>query len=876
MRIKLTVIPSILASLAMALTLGSFNPAAAQAGAPPIPTPAVTVMPDPPQSCDPAGGFPCPGMDGLLVVRGQPQPASGGLKAADYLWQQPVAWTFIRPQNDLYFFSDTDGWTVGPQGDVIRWDGSTTHWYGINGVTANLNAIDMVSPSDGWVVGEGGTILHWNGVSWQPASSPTSASLSAIDMVSANDGWIVGGENPNPVILRWNSSSWNPVAVPAGAGGILLGVDMLSSTDGWIVGALPGTILHWDGSAWQSVTSPTSGYLNDIDMLSATDGWAVGNSGSYTNGAVIHWNGSSWQNVSLPAGVYELEDLSMDSASDGWAVSWWGTHLIHWDGATWTKVNTVGRMHAIQMFSTTDGWGVGRSVYHYAPFYGIKIHVARADGAPAAGASITLLGADGSLLNVRYVSTDSSGDVAITVPSGTYNLLAYSSSDHFFLWSRNVTVPNILTLSAVGQPVITLAAKKRDGTPLGQAQVSIGLNNLQSNMPAVSLGQVDANGQMVFTVMPGTYDVSVSDMSNLYYLVKGAVPISAAVSLNFDASTDPTAEVAISHPGETSTDVVTKPSILNCGSGFFENMTEGSRIVLTGNQMYSVGQNIVKTAGNGDNWWYWLDGPATLWPAGETLTSTAGGNLSARIRTEPAVVGSTVELTSGLFDSYNNQVTDILKQTPPSTWWSYVNPQVELFDPQNNLLKQDASYTYPLPRTAALGMYKVYYWQSTGPYQGDYGTMGTFDVGLPSVSAVIPAGGGTLTSTVDSTAYDFPAGTFSNSVEITHTTSYSPVFALGLGSAGHNFNVTAVYSDTGQPAQPLGPYTITISYIQAELGGTDEASLAIYYWDGSQWVKEPTSAVDTAANTVTATPDHFSQWAVLGETNRLYLPLARR
>ena len=80
MRPKLTVILSILASLATALTLSSFNPAAAQAGAPPIPTPAVTVMPDPPQNCDPASGFLCPGKDGLPVVRDQPQPASGGLK----------------------------------------------------------------------------------------------------------------------------------------------------------------------------------------------------------------------------------------------------------------------------------------------------------------------------------------------------------------------------------------------------------------------------------------------------------------------------------------------------------------------------------------------------------------------------------------------------------------------------------------------------------------------------------------------------------------------------------------------------------------------------------------------------------------------------
>ena len=84
-----------------------------------------------------------------------------------------------------------------------------------------------------------------------------------------------------------------------------------------------------------------------------------------------------------------------------------------------------------------------------------------------------------------------------------------------------------------------------------------------------------------------------------------------------------------------------------------------------------------------------------------------------------------------------------------------------------------------------------------------------------------------------------------------------------------------VYSGTGQPAQiaPGQTYTLTVQYTDAEKGPAIESTLALYYWDGSQWVKEPTSVVDTANNVVTATPDHFSKWAVLGETRRLYLPL---
>jgi len=99
-----------------------------------------------------------------------------------------------------------------------------------------------------------------------------------------------------------------------------------------------------------------------------------------------------------------------------------------------------------------------------------------------------------------------------------------------------------------------------------------------------------------------------------------------------------------------------------------------------------------------------------------------------------------------------------------------------------------------------------------------------------------------------------------------------------LVGIGHTFEVTAVYSDTGQPAQlaPGQTYTITVHYTDAEKGPAIENTLALYYWDGSRWVKEASSAVDTAANTIIAHPSHLSLWAVLGETRRVYLPLVLR
>jgi hypothetical protein len=90
--------------------------------------------------------------------------------------------------------------------------------------------------------------------------------------------------------------------------------------------------------------------------------------------------------------------------------------------------------------------------------------------------------------------------------------------------------------------------------------------------------------------------------------------------------------------------------------------------------------------------------------------------------------------------------------------------------------------------------------------------------------------------------------------------------------------VTAVYNDSGQPARPAPghTYSLRVEYTDAERGPAIESTLTLYSWNGSQWAEETTSVVDMVNNAVTATPNHFSTWAVLGETNRSYLPLVLR
>jgi hypothetical protein len=78
------------------------------------------------------------------------------------------------------------------------------------------------------------------------------------------------------------------------------------------------------------------------------------------------------------------------------------------------------------------------------------------------------------------------------------------------------------------------------------------------------------------------------------------------------------------------------------------------------------------------------------------------------------------------------------------------------------------------------------------------------------------------------------------------------------------------------PAQltPGGTYTVTITYTDAEKGAAVEDTLGLYGWDGSAWSQQGiTSSVNITDNQVTARVDHLSLFGLLGETNRVYLPL---
>jgi hypothetical protein len=159
----------------------------------------------------------------------------------------------------------------------------------------------------------------------------------------------------------------------------------LSSTDAWAVGSYDADgasltlILHWDGSAWTQVSSPSpdnsSNALEGVVATSPTNAWAVGYAGN--DPLLVRWDGQEWISEELPdlgRGYAALEDVTATSESDAWAV---GTYkgcsqlILHWDGDSWSKAFDNGggppcfdsgsSLVAVTALSPTDAWAVGNT-----------------------------------------------------------------------------------------------------------------------------------------------------------------------------------------------------------------------------------------------------------------------------------------------------------------------------------------------------------------------------------------------------------------------------------------------------------------------------------------------------------------------------------
>lgn len=165
---------------------------------------------------------------------------------------------------------------------------------------------------------------------------------------------------------------------------------------------------------------------------------------------------------------------------------------------------------------------------------------------------------------------------------------------------------------------------------------------------------------------------------------------------------------------------------------------------------------------------------------------------------------------------------------------------------------------------------------STGGISGGSGGGGGSSA-PSSVSGSLTASGGSVSlpaaSASPSVKFTAPAGALSTSATVTvakvssSSASYTPPAAnTGLFMVGGSvFQITAVSGSTNI-TNFTKPVTLTFTYTDLQIpAGVMEANLKIYYYDTAtkQWVPI-TSTVNAATNTITATVDHLTQFAIYG------------
>jgi alpha-tubulin suppressor-like RCC1 family protein len=272
--------------------------------------------------------------------------------------------------------------------------------------TGLLYGVARASSRSAWAVGQAPStktlILHWNGTKWKRVPSPAPAgggAFYAVAATSARNAWAVGGGDNRPYateIARWNGTTWKRVPSPAlAAGGVLYAVTATSARNAWAVGCsgdcysnsarIKTLILHWNGTAWKRVPSPSPGPASALDGITATsarNAWAVGctshclTSSTSPQTLILHWNGTAWKRVASPVKARSgaLTGVAATSARNAWAVGCAGdcfgtaanprTLILHWNGSAWKRLPSPSPaggslLTGITAASARSAWAVG-------------------------------------------------------------------------------------------------------------------------------------------------------------------------------------------------------------------------------------------------------------------------------------------------------------------------------------------------------------------------------------------------------------------------------------------------------------------------------------------------------------------------------------
>jgi photosystem II stability/assembly factor-like uncharacterized protein/ribosomal protein L30/L7E len=284
--------------------------------------------------------------------------AAGGSAISDIEWRMVPSVTseWLR---DVYMVSDTDGWAVGNNATLLRYNGTGWAPFPINTQQPGEWLVDvhMLAPDDGYILGwgatsGGGNIYHWDGSQWSFVYA-TDRDPNRLDAVAPDNVWVAALGK----IYHWDGTSWTTAYVqPSGRN--IFAIQMVSANEGWAVGANQ-FIAHYLNGTWTELNpSPAPQTLYDCFFRHGVpdDGWATGYA---LDNYVLHYNGVNWTWQYTP--TFQLHRIYMLSSTDGWAIG--PTTIAHYDGTGFTAVNNPAPswlyLTGLFMRTATDGWIVG-------------------------------------------------------------------------------------------------------------------------------------------------------------------------------------------------------------------------------------------------------------------------------------------------------------------------------------------------------------------------------------------------------------------------------------------------------------------------------------------------------------------------------------
>lgn len=182
---------------------------------------------------------------------------------------------------------------------------------------------------------------------------------NAIWGASENDVFVVGREG---MILHYDGTAWITMSGPT----LDLSAVWGTSSSDVYAGGEYATILHYDGTVWQVMITGVNYDIQSIWGSSPTDIYAVGRQG------ILHFDGTDWDWVNTSEGQTQLNGVWGTSASDVYAVGEGGT-IMHFDGADWSTMTGGGTGYLESVWGTaandvfiTDG--DSGAILHYDGF----------------------------------------------------------------------------------------------------------------------------------------------------------------------------------------------------------------------------------------------------------------------------------------------------------------------------------------------------------------------------------------------------------------------------------------------------------------------------------------------------------------------------